>query len=1185
MFWISRRVTALLLLILALAPGAAPLAQLAQVDLPRFPALSPDGSTLTFSWAGDLWTAPTAGGTATRLTRHQQDDLHSSWSPDGQSVVFSSMRDGYLNLWRVRPDGTGLTQLTYSDRFIRNPAHGVTADGDVRILFSGLLEGDVYRDERPYALHPEGGEHARLHDAFGSEPRLSPDGQRLTFTRGGHYHNWSRRHYRGPDAMNLWLHDRSTGQFEQLTGWEGDDGMARWQDDDTLLFMSDRRHDTVNLYRMDLSDPERPVTAVTELREHDLQHFDVSADGSTAVLQIRNQLLRLDLNADAATPEPITLHAGQDGHDQERLQRVDRAVSEAALSPDGRVMAYVAYGRVYIRSVDAHGVTRLVTADTHARHQDIAWSPDGVTLYFVHDGDGSQSIHGATVALTREEVRESPTLPTATARPTLTSQANEDDTSLPAVEADGERPAAASGDPEDPFAPVDPTEPGAIPAPALPQLPAEPDPVDPQPDEPAAVSPLPEDSPAVVDPQPDVVPDRDPARWHDAISFSVRPVVATKYQDRQVSPSPDGRQLAFRRGRGDLMVLDLESGAERRLMEGWDDSMEWRWSPDGSMLALARNDLDYSSNIFIVPADGSHAPVNITRHPRNDLNPRWSADGRILSFISNRGGSYDLFRVHLDRELDRYSPRELNQYYRDAAARNRGRAPLATTDTPRVMETASWNDLDLEGAWRRVQRVTNQPTHQVGNEMSPAGDRFLFYSMGEGLVVMTWDGSDRRRLRPVTAGLQVQQLDLKGEQAIYVAGGRAQSVKLANGEHRFLDISDRLRIDLQAESRQKFDEVARLLDEQFYRADKGLDWPELVAEYRPLVASARTPSEFSDVVNRMLGELAASHLGVSNPGPASALREPSGRLGIDSSRVSLGEDRHGYRVDAVLTDGPADRSATPLQQGDVITAVNGQPLGPRDTLLRHLRGTVGQEVLLTLERGIDGQQIGHHALVTPVDFGDKAQLRYDRFRDEARDQVHALSDGRLGYIHIQAMNQASLETFQAHLYAAASGREGLIIDVRNNAGGHTTDRILTSIMAPEHAYTVPAGVDPATRGHYPQDRLDAPRYTQPMNMLANEKSFSNSEILAHAFRTLERGTLVGNQTYGGVISTRSHSLIDGATVRVPFRGWYLADGTDMEHHGARPHLQVVQTPEDEVAGRDRQLEAAVKDLLARLDAE
>src|SRR5690625_645837 len=87
---------------------------------------------------------------------------------------------------------------------------------------------------------------------------------------------------------------------------------------------------------------------------------------------------------------------------------------------------------------------------------------------------------------------------------------------------------------------------------------------------------------------------------------------------------------------------------------------------------------------------------------------------------------------------------------------------------------------------------------------------------------------------------------------------------------------------------------------------------------------------------------------------------------------------------------------------------------------------------------------------TPRDSRARVRLKYDDCREQSRQRVEELSDGRLGYLHIQAMIQASLEEFQGDLYAAALGKEGLIIDVRNNGGGHTTDRILTSIAAPEH---------------------------------------------------------------------------------------------------------------------------------------
>ncbi|QJQ97178.1 PDZ domain-containing protein [Halomonas sp. PA5] len=1197
----TRRRAALSLagLLLASLHGTAA-AEPERVGLPRFPSVSPDGSEIVFSWGGDLWRASSEGGQATRLTRHRLDDLHSSWSPDGEWITFASMRDGYMNLWRIHRDGSRLTQLTHSDQHLRHPAYATDEDGEPIITFSAQLEADVYRSERPYWIAPEGGELLRLHDAFGSSPQLSPDGRHVAFTRDGYYHGWNRRHYHGPDAMNVWLYDRDEERFMALTERDGDDGDAQWIDDDSLLFMSDRELDTVNLYRADLDDRDTDEAAfarLTSFDRRDLQHYDVSQDGSTAVLHVWDTLYTLDLDDPSAEPQPLTLQAADDGRDDMELRQIDRDVSEAALSPDGKTMAYIAYGRVYVRHTDEHSPTRAVTPTTHARHRDLAWSPDGLYLYFTNDEDNSESIYAASVTLTRDDIRR-----THDRRPREERRSEPGEPFEPANDeapAMQQEPATApepgsdpetldepdlgipQADPDDPFAPVDPgmpADPQAQPGPDDPGVIVEPmqEPV-------AEPESIPE---AQLDPEPpeqDLPADRDPARWHEAVQFAIEPVVQSEHNDRNASPSPDGESLVFRRGRGDLAILDLGSGETRTLVEGWDSTLRWRWSPDSRYIAYAQNDLDFSANIFIVPTDGSRDPVNITRHPRNDINPRWSADGRKLTFISNRSGdSYDLYRVYLDSELDTYTPREISTYYRDARVAASERRPLPVDAEDEVGSRSETEvELDLENAWRRLERVTASPSHEFANEMTPGGDRYVFNAGDEGLFVMDWDGSDRQRLGP---SANVQHLSTTGEHVVYVNEGRVGMINLANGNQRQLDIAGRIRVDLHQQSLQKFHEAARMIGESFYRPDmKGLDWPAVVEEYETLIQRARTSSEFSDIANRLMGELAASHMGVSNPGPGSALREPAGRLGIQHERVVLGDGRHGYRVTEVIPDGPAARGPMPLEPGDVITEIDLQPFEERETLMYRLRGRVDQEVIVSVVR--PGQRQAYRTLLTPVNYAELSRLRYDAFLERHRQHVEELSDGRLGYLHIQAMNQTSLEGFQGDLYAATEGKEGLIIDVRNNGGGHTTDRILTSIMAGEHAYTIPSGADSSAAGHYPQDRLDAPRYILPINMLANEKSFSNAEILAHAFSTFERGTLVGQQTYGGVISTNSHTLIDGATVRRPFRGWYLPDGTDMEHNGAMPDLVVEQTPEDEVAGRDRQLERAVEDMLEQLDEQ
>ncbi len=182
------------------------------------------------------------------------------------------------------------------------------------------------------------------------------------------------------------------------------------------------------------------------------------------------------------------------------------------------------------------------------------------------------------------------------------------------------------------------------------------------------------------------------------------------------------------------------------------------------------------------------------------------------------------------------------------------------------------------------------------------------------------------------------------------------------------------------------------------------------------------------------------------------------------------------------------------------------------------------------------------------------------------------------------MNIPSFETFERGLYSAAHGREGLIIDVRSNGGGWTTDYLMTVLEVRRHAFTVPRGGDPEVRA-YPQDRLPLAAWTRPALTVCNEESYSNAEIFSHAFKTLGRGLLVGTPTFGAVISTGAARLLNGAIVRLPGRGWFIAgSGVNMELHGAEPDVLVDLPPgEDTASDHDTQIEKAVDVFLQGID--
>jgi tricorn protease len=207
---------------------------------------------------------------------------------------------------------------------------------------------------------------------------------------------------------------------------------------------------------------------------------------------------------------------------------------------------------------------------------------------------------------------------------------------------------------------------------------------------------------------------------------------------------------------------------------------------------------------------------------------------------------------------------------------------------------------------------------------------------------------------------------------------------------------------------------------------------------------------------------------------------------------------------------------------------------------------------------------------------------YKGWINDNRAMVEKLSKGTLGYLHISAMDQTSFKKFEEDLYEAGAGKEGLVIDVRENGGGSTADLLLTALTQPRHAFTVPRD---GGQG-YPQDRTVFATWHKPIIVLCNQNSFSNAEIFSHAIKNLGRGKLVGVPTAGGVISTGATTVMDVGLLRLPFRGWYdIKSGQDMELNGATPDVIIWNEPGDLAKGKDRQLEKAVGLLLTDVENE
>jgi len=1070
----------LALLLLAALPA------LAQAPLwLRYPALSPDGKTIAFCYQGDLYRVPAAGGQAIPLTVGEAHEMMPVWSPDGKSIAFASDRYGNFDVFLMPAEGGEARRLTFNSS--RDLPTGFTPDGR-EVIFNAPRQDRASSVRFPsrfpqlYAVAVTGGA-VRMIDPTPMEAAvMDASGKHILYQDLKGFENAWRKHHTSSVTRDLWSYDVATGQHRQLTTDPAEDRNPLFAPDGGYFFLSERGG-TFNVYKGSLTGPA--ATPLTHFQKHPVRFLSAAQDGTLCYAWDGE----LYVQGPGGAPRKVEIRLGVDGRAQlERILPVNGGVTEFVPSPNGKEVAFVFRGEVFVASLEG-GHTRRITS-TPGQERSVGFSPDGRTLIYAAERNGSWDL--VTTRLTRAEEKV----------------------------------------------------------------------------------------------------------FYAATVLEEKVILGTPADEFQPLFSPDGKEVAYLEERTALKVLNLASGKTRTLLPAGtnysyaDGDQDFAWSPDSKWLTLSLNtDLGWIRDVALVSADGSKL-VNLSRSGHFDGNPRFSPDGSMIYWTTDRqglrgvnqqGATFDVYAAFLTQEAwDRYRLDKeefaLLKEQEDKDKPKNGDKEKKDGDKEKGKEKDTPNEplrIDWEGLEDRVARLTGQANDLNDALLSKAGDKlFTLNRFDKGFDLWSLDLRTRElklltklEARPGNAPVGLDRSS-DGKSLLVLVDGRLSKVDPESGKRDPIAVNGEMVHRAAEERAYIFEHAWRQAGKKFYVENlHGVDWPAYVAAYRRFLPHISNNHDFAELLSELLGELNASHTGGRYGAPQDN-KDATAALGL-----FLEPAAGGLRVAEVLKKGPVDQAGSKVRPGHRLVAIDGLPLTGAETEALLLNRKAGKPTLLTFQDPKDGTRWDQ--TVKPLNPAQENELLYTRWVDRSREIVEKASGGRLGYVHVRAMNDASMRTVIDEALGRQGRKEGLVVDTRFNGGGNLHEQLSDFLSGKKYFDVIPRG---QAYGHEP-----LMKWIKPSIVVMGEANYSDAHLFPVAYKLKGLGRTVGMPVPGTGTFVWWETQIDPTMVfGIPQGGWRMPDGRFCENTQLEPDLRVAIAPEDMAKGRDTQLEAAVTSLLADL---
>ena len=1059
--------------------------------------VSPDGSQVLFCYKGDIYKVSINGGTAVQLTTQDSYECSPVWSADGKSVAFSSDRHGNLDVFVMSAEGGSATRLTYNST--AEVPQAFTPDGQW-VMFGADIQDPAASVMFPSSRLPElykvpvtGGRSLQVLGTPVEMLSFAPDGKSFFYQDRKGYEDEWRKHHTSSITRDIWYYDAQSGQHTNVTAHAGED--------------------------------RNPV---------------VSADGKTLYFLSENNggsmnVYSCQWQGIMAQPStPITL--------QPVTNFKTHPVRFLSVAKNG-MLCYTYNGEIYTQKNGAQPqkLNISVVRDDEPVISDLSFTSGARQPVVSKDGKQIAFVVRGEVFVTSTEYATTRRISQTAGAEADVDFAPDGRTLVYASERNGNwqlYTASIVRDEDLNFANATLIREESV----FPELPA--------------------------------------LELEGKIDFS-------QVERRSPKYSPDGKKLAFIEDRIKLKVVDLKTKKVTQVTDGsqWydqDGGFDFEWSPDGKWFVLSyiANRRDPYMDQGIVSAEGGEIHP-ITQSAYMSESPRWVMDGNAILFMSERYGmrshaswgsqddvflafltqdAYDRYRLSAEdyallKELEKKNEKKDDK--KEDVKGKKGSKKKANKKDDKKEEKKDDADsvkiikIEFEGLENRIVRLTPNSSRLGDAIISKDGESLYYFSAFEDKPDL-WKMDLRKHETKLLSkgGSGSLQMDKDGN--LYSLG--SSMMKIEKGDKTTaITYNAQMKLDMAAEREYMLRHVAKQINKKIFRTDyNGCDWELMVQTYARFLPHISNNYDFAELLSELLGELNVSHTGgrfyPSGKGDATA------QLGL---LYDMTEATDGMKITAVLEDGPFSKANSKVKVGDVITAINGQPVGKDTDLAQLLNLCKGKKTLVSLK----GSAGTWDEVVLPISQSEQSDLLYKRWIKSRVAEVERLSNGRLGYVHIEGMNDASFRDVYSDILGKYNLKEGIVIDTRYNGGGRLHEDI--EILFSGHKYFTQV-----IRGREACD-MPSRRYNHPSIMLQAEGNYSNAHGTPWVYRHQGIGKLVGAPVPGTMSSVNWETLQDPSLVfGVPVVGYQLPDGSYLENTQLEPDVYILNRPETVVTGTD-----------------